>query len=741
MAKQSLSILVEEDQSLPAPRAAGGALQSGLLALGTVMPTTLALVGIAYAPLALLGMPLNPLWCLWSVIAGVSLMLVLTSERGAIYAVRPGAALLYASTITTCVTLAPSLKLQPLGVLGLTAACMSLAGLVIFLSLSTGATKFARYLPAPVGRGLSLGFGLTILWLQAKTVFGWFVDGQWQFQASASSVVAAVLLAAFVYLVLQWRRRMPGMPYLLALLPIAVGVVWSIEYATGMDFGWVAAPALRAPADLLPPVLPPMFAAEVLRTDVPSAWWSAIATLVAQALFVAFTFMVDSAGNAATIESMTNDSYDLNEELRASALSMVVLPWFALLPVSSLVSATRPLYNSGIRNGRAIRLGNLVVVLGLAGLLGLVWIGLDRIPTLFVVAGLVVIGLNLLDSSLFSRVGKGVGERQMWRQTWLIGLVFVLWSGIFAMLAGFAVAVAQLVRGAEGTIIRSIFTLKEIRSRRWRSDEEEAILRRSAERAVVVALQGTASFAVARRIREEISRIVNPKQMDVLLIDAHRVTDWDLTALEAFKRMADEFQRTHVEFMISHPSADARRVLHETVRLFSNTDKALEWAENEIVRRQGIAQAGQSKPFRVVSELPMLTAMGDTAINALSTCGKTVAVASGQAVFNVGDADGSLLLVLAGNVSVEAAGGSETLRVATFGPGMVVGEMAFLDGSPRSARAVAVTSCLLFVLSRAAYAHWAQHYPADAQVLLSGLATQLSHRLRVTTGQLISQNP
>ncbi len=374
----------------------------------------------------------------------------------------------------------------------------------------------------------------------------------------------------------------------------------------------------------------------------------------------------------------------------------------------------------------------------MAALLGLVWLGFGRLPVLFVVAALIVIGIQLLDTSLFSRAGKGMGEREMWWQTWLIGLVFLFAGGIFAMLAGFAVAFAGLVRGAEGTVIRSTFTLQEIRSRRWRSDEEESILKRCAARAVVVSLQGTASFAVARRIREEISRIVNPAQMDVLLIDAHRVTDWDLTALEAFKRMADEFQRTHVEFMLSHPSDSARKVLHETVRLFSNTDKALEWAENEVIRRQGVAQAGLSKPFNKVTELPMLAAMSDVAVNALSTCGKTIAVASGQPVFNVGDTDGSLLLLLAGNVSVEAPGAKETLRVATFGPGMVVGEMAFLDGSPRSARAVAVNSCLLFVLSRGAFDHWAQHYPVDARLLLNGLASQLSRRLRVTTGQLIA---
>ncbi|MFN3929931.1 MAG: hypothetical protein ACK4OK_09900, partial [Thermoflexus sp.] len=45
------------------------------------------------------------------------------------------------------------------------------------------------------------------------------------------------------------------------------------------------------------------------------------------------------------------------------------------------------------------------------------------------------------------------------------------------------------------------------------------------------------------------------------------------------------------------------------------------------------------------------------------------------------------------NVTIEVPGRSEPLRVATFSAGMVLGELAFLDGSARSARAVAVDAC------------------------------------------------
>ena len=80
-------------------------------------------------------------------------------------------------------------------------------------------------------------------------------------------------------------------------------------------------------------------------------------------------------------------------------------------------------------------------------------------------------------------------------------------------------------------------------------------------------------------------------------------------------------------------------------------------------------------------------------------------------------------------------------RRHVLGPGMVFGEMAFLDGSARSGRAVAVNACLLYSLPREAFALWAQEHPHDAQVLLNNIAAQLSHRLRFTTAQLIAVNP
>jgi CRP-like cAMP-binding protein len=76
-------------------------------------------------------------------------------------------------------------------------------------------------------------------------------------------------------------------------------------------------------------------------------------------------------------------------------------------------------------------------------------------------------------------------------------------------------------------------------------------------------------------------------------------------------------------------------------------------------------------------------------------------VARGTVIFQKGDDGQSLMAVLAGQVRVGSTspeGKAMTLRV--IGPGEIFGEIALLDGKPRSADAVAIVDTTLMVLER-----------------------------------------
>ncbi|WP_062430905.1 Crp/Fnr family transcriptional regulator [Herbidospora daliensis] len=75
----------------------------------------------------------------------------------------------------------------------------------------------------------------------------------------------------------------------------------------------------------------------------------------------------------------------------------------------------------------------------------------------------------------------------------------------------------------------------------------------------------------------------------------------------------------------------------------------------------------------------------------LRTRGRTRTWARGEIVFTQGDPSTWVLLVLSGKVKISAASESGTdVVLAVRGPGAVVGEMASIDGEPRSATVTAV---------------------------------------------------
>lgn len=116
-----------------------------------------------------------------------------------------------------------------------------------------------------------------------------------------------------------------------------------------------------------------------------------------------------------------------------------------------------------------------------------------------------------------------------------------------------------------------------------------------------------------------------------------------------------------------------------------------------------------------------------------------VAFPPGTVMLREGDARRAdyLLLVLDGEVRVDVradADGPMTLSV--LGPGSIVGEMAMLDGSPRSASCTAIGTVVAAGLSRQALERLLDQHPRAAARLLLGLAQCLAERLRALGQQL-----
>ncbi len=100
---------------------------------------------------------------------------------------------------------------------------------------------------------------------------------------------------------------------------------------------------------------------------------------------------------------------------------------------------------------------------------------------------------------------------------------------------------------------------------------------------------------------------------------------------------------------------------------------------------------------------------------------RTVSFADGGVVFVKGDCGELAYLVRSGEVEIRGAG--HALEVV--GPGGLFGEMALIDGGPRSASAVARKATELIVIDRSTFARLASEVPDFAVSVMRLLALRL----------------
>ena len=110
----------------------------------------------------------------------------------------------------------------------------------------------------------------------------------------------------------------------------------------------------------------------------------------------------------------------------------------------------------------------------------------------------------------------------------------------------------------------------------------------------------------------------------------------------------------------------------------------------------------------------------------------------GTTIFREGDRGEYLCVLTEGRLEMrkEDRSGTEKI-VATLTSGKTMGEMAMVDGEPRSATAVVSEEATLVVLTRENFTLLSHEKPALAIKILFIIARMLSQRLRQTSGTLV----
>jgi CRP-like cAMP-binding protein len=93
----------------------------------------------------------------------------------------------------------------------------------------------------------------------------------------------------------------------------------------------------------------------------------------------------------------------------------------------------------------------------------------------------------------------------------------------------------------------------------------------------------------------------------------------------------------------------------------------------------------------------------------------------GQPIFSIGDPGTEMFVVKAGEVAIMV----EDKVIAAVGPGGIFGEMALVDGQPRSANAVARSDCEVVPVDERAFTFLVGETPHFALQVMRTLAERL----------------
>lgn len=119
--------------------------------------------------------------------------------------------------------------------------------------------------------------------------------------------------------------------------------------------------------------------------------------------------------------------------------------------------------------------------------------------------------------------------------------------------------------------------------------------------------------------------------------------------------------------------------------------------------------------------VPLFAGCTGKELDRIARSGDEVMMAAGTLLADQGQTGREAFIVLDGSVTVKRNG----RKVATLGPGAIVGELSLLDHGPRTATVTCDTNCSLFVIAQRQFLGVLDDVPTLGHKLLATLAGRI----------------
>jgi SulP family sulfate permease len=597
--------------------------------------------------------------------------------------------------------------------------------------------SLVKFIPYPVLAGFINGFALQIILNQVPKTLG--LDREKEILAvftGAAHVnlwpLAFAVVSGFLMVTMKKRSK---------LVPPAL-----IALAGGTLIQMLAAKLL--PSENLGPIigtLPSGISFELRLSEmIPFATSHTFALdffpILITGVTLAFVSSIQSLLSISATEGLFGTRHNSNRELTIQGLGNLLSALFGGTPSGGSPNMTQAVYSAGGRTGFA----NLAY----AGTLLAMSYGLSRvigfIPLSVMASVVIVTTATAMDkwthkllisigssSSPASRRDVAMNLAVVMAVTYLV----LFASALVALGVGLAGVFAAFLYRSNARIMRRVLYGTHFHSRTERPHASLEALEEHGHQIVVVELDGPIFFGSAETVARFTEGVL-PK-VKWLILDLKRVSHLDSSGTIMLKRLDEQARKDGKRLLLAHlpEGGNRRRFIRDMGftqpekdgRFFDNTDAALTRAEDELLTEVSCISEVQEVPFR---DFEAVKGLSDTEVQQLEGFLIRKVYAAGDVIVRRHEFCRSLLFLAQGRLSVQSESNQTKVRIASYRPGMTIGEMTLFSESGSSADVVTDTPVVVFELPPEALKTLERDFPGLEVRLMRNLAVELSYRLR-----------
>ena len=595
-----------------------------------------------------------------------------------------------------------------------------------------------RFIPFPVMGGFLAGIG----WLLGLAALSSMAGVRLK-PANAMELLSAgmavkwlpgVAAGTLLWALQTWRRHAGNLPLVLGgtllLFWIAVGL-GDAPVAAWRAGGWLLGPFPEGG----------LWSPQQTAHAFTHAAWHLFPGHLAEFLTLLVLTAVALLLTANSVELATRRDLDLNRELRFIGLSNVIAGITGGHPGYHALSASVLAH----RMGTPVRLVGLVTALVCLGALLVGAKVLGYVPKLVTGALLTYLALGFLADWLYTT----------WRRMPLAEYAVLLLVFATVVSAGFMEAIGLgtaagialfVVRYSKIGVARNVLSGAAYHSNVDRAEAQRVVLLTRGDQIFILKLQGfmffgTASALVAmvRQRLDDSARI----PLRYLVCDFRLVNGVDATAAASFTKLVQYTEEKDFTLILTAmPTAVSTLLRRERidegvtsrVRVFPDLDHGLEWAENDLLLREGArpAETAETMDAQISTIFP-----DPENARRFRAYLEPASYPAGERLIHQGMQSDDIIFIATGRVAIVLdLQNGQTLRLRSMGAGTVVGEIAFYLGVPRSASVVALEPTTAYSLSSARLRDMQRDDPTLATIFHHYMARTLATKV-VDTNRLV----